>query len=75
MHMALFSLKGPGMWEARLRPLEKADVQSMTRADLEMDKLFALGEGHRVISWIWLTEGNLGDGSDEDLIQGTQSTR
>ncbi|KAK0475605.1 hypothetical protein EDD18DRAFT_1115977 [Armillaria luteobubalina] len=28
-----------------------------------------VGEGHREISWIWLQEGALGDGSDEGLTQ------
>lgn len=29
-----------------------------------------VGEGHREISWIWVQEGALGDGSDKALMQG-----
>ncbi len=63
-------MRGPGEWEKKLRKLENADVVSMAGADFDVDALLPLGEGHRVISWIWLTEGSLGDGSDEDLIKG-----
>ncbi|SJL18909.1 uncharacterized protein ARMOST_22511 [Armillaria ostoyae] len=66
---ALLGLRGPGIWESRLRPLQNADVESMAGSDFEVDQLLPLGEGHRVISWIWLTEASLGDGSDKDLIQ------
>ncbi|KAK0227247.1 hypothetical protein EDD85DRAFT_776868 [Armillaria nabsnona] len=46
-----------------------ANVVSMAGADFDVDTLLPLGEGHHVISWIWLTEGSMGDGNDEDLIK------
>lgn len=71
---ALLRLRGPGIWESRLRPLENADVVSMAGSDFDVDQLLPLGEGHRVISWIWLTEASLGDGSDKDLLQGVDTS-
>ncbi|KAK0191532.1 hypothetical protein F5146DRAFT_1138355 [Armillaria mellea] len=34
-----------------------------------MDVLLAMSEGHQVMSWIWLVEGGLGDGSKTDMIE------
>ncbi|PBK98415.1 hypothetical protein ARMGADRAFT_920358, partial [Armillaria gallica] len=68
----LLNLRGPGEWEKKLQWLENANMVSMARADFDVDTLLPLGERHHVISWIWLTEGNMGDGNDEDLIKAAQ---
>ncbi|KAK0432107.1 hypothetical protein EV421DRAFT_1719756, partial [Armillaria borealis] len=71
--VALFSLRGPGDWESRLRILKPEDVQSFQGSDFNPDVLMAVGEGRWVMSWIWLVEGGLGDGSDEDLIEAARA--
>lgn len=68
---ALLSLHGLGDWENCLRVLKPDDVQSFQGLDFNIDVLMAIGEGRRVMSWIWLVEGGLGNGSDEDLIEGS----
>ncbi len=70
--MALFALRGPGDWESHLRVLNPGDVQSFQGSDFNADILLSVGEGHRVMSWIWLVEGGLGDGSEKDVIEGLE---
>lgn len=70
VHEALLSLHGPGDWENHLCILKPEDVQSFQGLEFDANMLMAVGEGHRVMSWIWLTEGGLGDGSDKDIIEG-----
>ncbi|KAK0435877.1 hypothetical protein EV421DRAFT_1739936 [Armillaria borealis] len=39
-------------------------------SDFNVDVLLSVGEGRRVMSWIWLVEGGLGNSSDTDMIKG-----
>lgn len=44
-------------------------------SDFNADVLLSVGEGRRVMSWIWLVEGGLGDGSEKDVIEGSNVLR
>jgi hypothetical protein len=51
------SLMQPPEWRIALRPLSENDVRS-----LPVD---GLGEGYTTLSWIWMTSGVMGEGSNE----------
>lgn len=80
---ALLSLKGTGAWETELQVLQERDVVSLEGAEFTVEDPIAtrgkgrygaqqagtssVGEGYKVVPWIWTIEGVLGDGSNEQL--------
>ncbi len=80
---ALLSLKGTGAWETELQVLQESDIVSLEGAEFMVEDptatcrkgrygvqqagMSSVGEGYKVISWIWTVEGALGDGSNERL--------
>ena len=63
--LALSPLLGKVGWKDTLQPLEDCDICAMTDSTDVMP-----GEGHRQLSWIWLTCGYNGDGINGDVDEG-----
>ncbi|PBK91177.1 hypothetical protein ARMGADRAFT_933034 [Armillaria gallica] len=80
-HITLVKLKGLGAWTDTLQVLEEKDVMSLEGAEFMVDNPMgskgcysmqaqgagSVGQGYKVVSWIWTVEGALGDGSEEHL--------
>ena len=66
------TLTGPGEWETVLKPLESKDIQSL--AAPEDDGIGThregLGEGHRTLSWIWISAGTTSLDDAPDMHKG-----
>lgn len=68
---AYLQLVGPGEWEQMLKVLNKSDIRSMAEdEDEEGRKQSGPCEGHRLVSWIWMTRGASTDG-DSEMHEGT----
>jgi hypothetical protein len=69
-------LAGAGEWESVLKPLHQHDIRTLTMQEHATDQSGSngLGEGHRTLSWIWITAGTA-DLDSTEMHEGTvQST-
>jgi hypothetical protein len=65
-------LAGPGEWETILKHLCPQDVRSLSTPEdnAEQTGRPGLGEGHRTLSWIWITASSV-DSDSPDMHEGT----
>lgn len=65
-------LAGPGEWENVLKPLQPQDIRSLsaTEDDAIRTRRDGLGEGHRTLSWIWITAGTPHANDTSDMDEG-----
>jgi hypothetical protein len=55
------ALAGSGEWENVLKPLRLQDIRTLSshEDDIERTRRDGPGEGHRMLSWIWVTTGSV----------------